>query len=160
MTLRAEEVRYAFNRLQRNDVPALGAGFYAAVIHPDTAYDLKGETGNAAWRTPHSYVDPEEIYNGEIGEFEGFRFVVSSHASYLADGGSSAVDLYYNYFFGFQALAYAEGIPPSMRTSGPLDKMQRLMNVFWYGLFGFGELRPSSIRKQDKRGRNRSALFI
>lgn len=145
--LQASHVRYAFNRLERNDVPPIDGIYYAAVVHADPAYDLRSETGSGSWRTPKEYVDPENIYNGEIGEFEGFRFVVSSHASILEDGGSAAVDLYYNYFIGFQALAYAEGVPPAMGTSGPFDALQRLNNIYWYGLLGFGELRPEALFK-------------
>jgi len=147
MTLGADEVRYAKNRLERNDVPPIDGVYYNAIIHPDCAHDLRAETGAGAWRNPREYVDPEEILNGEIGEFEGFRFVVSSMAKLETDGGSGSVDLYTNYFVGYQAVGYAEGIAPGIGISGPFDALQRLMNVYWYGLFGFGELRPESLFK-------------
>jgi len=145
--LTAADVRYARNRLARGNVPKPDGQFYVAVAHPDTIHDLRAETGNGAWRTPKEYVDPVEIYNGEIGAFEGFRFVETTNAAVETDGASGTVDLYTNYFVGWQASGYAEGLPPAMGISGPFDAMQRLMNVYWYGLFGFGELRSEACYK-------------
>jgi N4-gp56 family major capsid protein len=145
--LKGADIRYAFNRLERGDVPMMANGFYVSVLHPDVVKDLRDESGAGAWRVPREYVDPAEIYNGEFGAFEGFRFVVSNHASIITDGGTGTTDLYMSYFIGYQSVAYGEGLPPAMGISGPFDAMQRLMNVYWYGLFGFGELRPESLFK-------------
>lgn len=140
-------VRYAFNRLSRGDVIKPDGRFYVAVVHPDVAYDLRAETGAGSWRAPKEYVEPADIYTGEIGEFEGFRFVETTDAKLLADGATGTVDLYTSYFFGFQACGYAEGVPPAMGVSGPFDALQRLVNVYWYSLIGFGELRRESLFK-------------
>jgi N4-gp56 family major capsid protein len=145
--LTAAQVRYARNRLARNNVLKPDGTYYIAVIHPDTAYDLRAETGSGAWRAPKEYTDPQNIYNGEIGEFEGFRFVETTNAALTSDGASGSVDLYTCYFLGYQAVGYAEGIAPAMDLSGPFDALQRLMNIYWYGLFGFGELRRESLFK-------------
>ena len=146
-TLSAALVRYAFNRLSRSNVLKPDGRFYVAIVHPDASYDLRAETGAGAWRTPKEYVDPTGIYNGEIGEFEGFRFVESSNAKVESDGASGTIDLYTNYFLGWQAVGYAEGIPPAMGMSAPFDAMQRLLNVYWYALVGFGEVRRESLFK-------------
>ncbi len=146
-TLSASLVRYAFNRLSRANVLKPDGRFFIALVHPDASYDLRAETGTGAWRAPKEYVDPTNIYNGEIGEFEGFRFIESSNAKIETDGATGSVDLYSNYFMGWQAVGYAEGVPPGMGMSGPFDAMQRLMNVFWYALVGFGEVRPESLFK-------------
>jgi N4-gp56 family major capsid protein len=147
MTMKAKEVRYAYNRLLRQNVLKPDGMYYIAVVHPDVLYDLRAETGAGSWRSPKEYTDPAQIYNGEIGEFEGFRFVVTSQARERDDYGSSKVDLYTSYFFGYQAVGYAEGIPPAMGLSGPFDALQRLFNVYWYGLFGFAELRREALFK-------------
>ncbi len=146
--LRAVDVRYAKNRLSRSNVPKLDGGFYAAVEHPDCILDLRAETGSSSWRAPKEYVDPDEIYAGEIGEFEGFRHIESTNCLVSGAGGSGGlVDVYSNYYVGFQALGHAEGIAPGMGVSGPFDAFQRLKNVFWYGLFGYSELRPEALFK-------------
>ena len=145
--LTAALVRYAKNRLARENVIKPDGRYYVAIIHPDVAYDLRAETGAGSWRQPREYVDPDNIYNGEIGEFEGFRFIETTNAKVSDGGASGAVDLYSTYFLGYQAVGYAEGIAPAMGMSGPFDAMQRLMNVYWYGLMGFGALRNESLFK-------------
>jgi len=146
-TITAADIRYAHNRLARGNVIKPDGMFYVAIVHPDVSHDLRAETGSGAWRAPKEYVDPANIYNGEIGSFEGFRFVETSNANLSTDGASGSVDLYTSYFFGYQAVGYGEGIAPAMGISGPFDALQRLMNVYWYSLCGFGELRRESLFK-------------
>jgi N4-gp56 family major capsid protein len=55
-------------------------GMYMSFIHPDVSYDLRRETGVASWRDPHVYVDVAGIYNGEVGAFEGVRFIETPRA--------------------------------------------------------------------------------
>ncbi len=47
--LTAALVRYARNRLARGNVIKPDGRFYVAIIHPDVAYDLRAETGAAAF---------------------------------------------------------------------------------------------------------------
>ena len=68
---------------------------YAAIIHPDVGYDLKGETGDGTWVAPHQYVDTANLYNDEVGTFGGFKFIETSRANVNLTGGSnSTVDLH------------------------------------------------------------------
>ena len=41
------------------------------------------------WKDPHQYVDTGEIYENEIGELYGVRFVESSRAKVFAGAGSA-----------------------------------------------------------------------
>ncbi len=146
----AEIMRKIYNKLERANVPKLDGGFYAAVMHPDVIFDLKNEGyGTAAntgtWRAPREYVAPEAIFNGEIGEFEGFRIVSTSNARIQSEAGSGTTDVYTTYFLGYQAVAYAEGIKPDIRITGPFDNLGRTLNVGWYALAGYGELRPGAL---------------
>lgn len=52
-------------------------GDYVGIIHPDTDFDL---TNDPEWKNPHTYVDTENIYNGEIGKIAGVRFVETTEA--------------------------------------------------------------------------------
>jgi N4-gp56 family major capsid protein len=146
-TLAAADLRKMYNKLDRANVPKLDGGFYAAILHPDVVFDLRNETGTGTWRAPREYADSDEIYNGEIGEFEGFRIVSSTNAAIEADAGSGAVDVYASYFFGYQAVAYALGAAPALRITGPFDNLGRTLNFGWYALVGFGELRPDALHK-------------
>jgi N4-gp56 family major capsid protein len=148
----AELVRKIYNKLERANVPKLSGGFYVAVLHPDVIFDLRNEGyGTAAnagtWRAPREYTAPDAIFNGEVGEFEGFRIVSTSNARIQAGAGSGSIDVYTSCFLGYQAIAYAEGLKPDIRITGPFDNLGRTLNVGWYALAGFGELRPEALHK-------------
>jgi N4-gp56 family major capsid protein len=129
-------------------------GQYVSFIHPDVSYDLRGETGAAAWRDPHTYSQPAEIWNGEVGSFEGFRFIETPRAAVTVDAGvGSTVDVYNTMFVGRQALAKAfstsEGNGPHPRVIlGPVvDKLQRFKPIGWYWLGIYGMFRQESLRQ-------------
>ena len=76
---------------------------YVAIIHPYVAYDLMR---SQEWIDAHKYASPEEIYNGEIGELHGVRFIENFMAPVL--GGTSYKNkaegvTYATYFFGKDA---------------------------------------------------------
>ena len=57
------------------------------IIHPYVAYDLRKDE---RWRKPKEYCDPEHLYNGELGEYGGVRFVDSSEAKIFSGEGCPA----------------------------------------------------------------------
>ena len=52
-------------------------GSYVAIIHPDCAYDLMSDP---EWKYPHQYQDTSNLYEGEIGQICGVRFVETTEA--------------------------------------------------------------------------------
>ena len=52
-------------------------GWFVAIIHPDCSFDL---TNDPKWVNVKSYCDPDDMYKGEIGRIEGFRFCESTEA--------------------------------------------------------------------------------
>jgi len=132
-------------------------GLYAAFIHPDVAYDLRRETGAAAWRDPHTYSQPAEIWNGEVGAFEGFKFVETSRGPIVSDAGSSTTltDAYLTLFMGRQALAVAHsytdgnGRFPRVRPGPVTDKLWRNVPLGWYWLGVHGRFREASLRRVE-----------
>lgn len=129
-----------------NVVPMAGGGLYAAVIHPDVAYDFKSETGDGAWVTPAQYVDTQRLYNNEIGTFGGFRWTESNRATLTADGGATTTDTYHTYFMGADALAKAESIAPHIVMGPVTDKLMRFQPLGWHAYVGWKILREASIR--------------
>lgn len=128
-------------------------GYYAAVISPLVSYDLRGETGAAAWRDPHTYSQPAQIWNGEVGEFEGFRFMTSPRAPVFVDAGvTSTVDVYRSLFFGRQAMAKAystyegRGALPIVIMSPVVDKLKRFQPVAWHWFGAYGIFRQEALR--------------
>jgi N4-gp56 family major capsid protein len=120
---------------------------YAAVIHPDVAYDLKSETGDGSWTAAAQYSEVSRIWNDEIGTYAGVRFVESPRALLTADGGSSTVDLYTTYFFGQEFLAKAESIPPHMVLGPVTDKLRRFQPLGWHTYVGYDTLREAALRQ-------------
>jgi len=81
--------------LRKNRVPRI-EGRYYAVIHPSVAHDLRA---SEAWIEAHKYAAPEQLFNGEIGELHGVRFIEDVFAPVIKQtpGGTA---IYASYFFG------------------------------------------------------------
>ena len=72
-------VNRAVTWLKKHKAPKIN-GKYIAIIHPSVTYDIRQ---SADWIDAHKYASPDEIYNGEIGELHGVRFVESDNAKVL-----------------------------------------------------------------------------
>lgn len=149
--LTAANVRRSLADLRGANVMPWDNGYYGAIIHPDVSYDLRSETGAAAWRDPHTYSQPEQIWSGEIGAFEGFRFVESPRAPLFPDTGTPAtVDVYRTIFMGRQAIAKAYttmyGPNPTVVFGAVVDKLRRFQPIGWYALLGYSVFRQASLR--------------
>lgn len=158
--LAANDVRKAVAQLRKANVPTIG-GSYVGFIHPDVSYDFRSATDAAAWRTPANYVNPEGIYNGEIGMFEGVRFMESPRAPLFADasdgsgsstGSSATVDVYGTLIMGRQALAKAVssveyGSQPTIVYGEVTDVLKRFRPVGWKHFVGYGIFRQEALRR-------------
>jgi N4-gp56 family major capsid protein len=151
-TITAADIREARANFVEDSVVPWRNGYFRAFMHPDVCVDLRTETGVAAWREPHVYSQPGEIWNGSIGAFEGVEFIETPRAEVLADAGSSTTltDVYKTYLVGQQALAKAF----SAKVSGPVpkivygevtDKLRRLTPIGWYWLGGYARYREESL---------------
>ncbi|MBQ7657204.1 MAG: N4-gp56 family major capsid protein [Clostridia bacterium] len=69
-------VNRAVTWLKKHKAPKIN-GKYIAIVHPSVTYDIRETKG---WLDAHEYAHPEEIYNGEIGELHGVRFIESDNA--------------------------------------------------------------------------------
>ena len=99
--LTPDMVAKAVTKLKKDRVPTINGKYYA-VIHPSVAYDLRKSD---AWIEAHKYAAPEALYNGEIGELHGCRFVEDVFAPIL-DGdyaNKASTVSYATYFFGKDA---------------------------------------------------------
>ena len=129
-----------------NVMPLFG-NLFGAVVHPQVAYDIKAETGDASWTVPTRYNNVERIFQNEIGIHAGFRWLESPRAKLNADGGASAVDTYTTYFLGDQCLAKAVSIPPHIVIGPVTDKLKRFQPLGWYGYLGYGEFRDEATER-------------
>ncbi len=93
--LTPEMVNKAVTVMKKNRVPRIGGKYYA-VIHPSVAHDLRADE---SWIEAHKYASPEEIFNGEIGELHGVRFIENVFAPVIK-GENDTIAVYASYFFG------------------------------------------------------------
>ena len=126
-------VAKAVTKMKKDRVPKIN-GKYAAVIHPSVAHDLRSHKD---WIEVHKYAATTEIFNGEIGELHGCRFVEDTFAPILggADYKNKADTVTYaTYFFGkdgFGIIDPAEGglqmiVKPKEVAGGPLNQFSTI----------------------------------
>ena len=113
---------------KKNRVPRINGKYYA-VIHPSVAEDLRNSD---AWIEVHKYAATGEIFNGEIGELHGMRFIENPFAPVL-DGeyaNKAGTKTYATYCFGKDAFGIIdpEGgaarmiVKSAEEVGGPLEQ--------------------------------------
>ena len=126
--------------MKKNRVKTINGKYYA-VIHPSVAHDLRQ---SKEWIEAHKYSKPEEIFNGEIGELHGCRFIEDVFAPVL--GGDTYKNkaggvTYATYFFGNEAFGIIdpEGgalqmiVKSKEQAGGPLDQFSTIGYKFETG---------------------------
>lgn len=71
-----EMIQRAVAKLRAQNAPTIG-GKYVGIVHPYVAYDLMRDS---EWIDAHKYAQPENLFEGEIGEIAGVRFVQTTEA--------------------------------------------------------------------------------
>lgn len=145
-TLTADLVRQSVLKLRYNQsIPWFGDA-YAVGCQPAAAYELRKETGSGGWRVPNEYSsgDRNNIWVGEIGMFEGARFVENARTRVAADGTASA-KVMRSYFFGREALAECIVTEPHVVLGPVIDRLGRFRPIGWYGDFDFEIFRNESL---------------
>ncbi len=125
------EVNKAVTTLKKLKAPKIG-GKYVAIIHPSVAFDLRESD---EWIEAHKYASVTELFNGEIGELHGCRFVESTEAKvWTGDGCPSGLAVYATTFLGKDAYGTIdpEGgnlemiIKDKSQVGGPLNQFSTL----------------------------------
>ena len=80
--LTVKVVQQVVAKLRAQNAPTI-KGKYVAIIHPFAAYDLMRDP---EWIDAHKYAQPENLFEGEIGEIAGVRFVQTTEAKIYAGG--------------------------------------------------------------------------
>ena len=153
-TISSLDIRVARARLRSQNVPTFG-GMYVGYIHPDLVADLQGESISGSnvqgWRAPHVYAQPGEIWTGELGAYEGVRWIETPRAPVFQGAGASSANVYGTMILGRQALAKTfstidgNGAYPHV-VPGPItDRLRRFVPLGWYWLGAYGIFRQASI---------------
>lgn len=119
--------------MKKNKVPTINGKYYA-VIHPSVAFDLRQHKD---WLDVHKYAATSEIFNGEIGELHGLRFVEDTFAPILGGDdykNKAGTVTYATYCFGkdaFGVIDPAEGglemiVKSKEQAGGPLNQFSTI----------------------------------
>ena len=137
----SEMVRYTVSKLRGASAQTFG-GKYLGYIHPDVSLDLRAETGAAAWRDVHNYSGASAIWAGEIGEYEGVRFVESPR---LNQDSASGVKVSSTFILGQEAVAEACGREPGVVIGNVTDRLLRTRPIGWKTLIGWAIYREEAL---------------
>lgn len=124
--LTPDMINKGVTNLKTLKAPPKAGNKYVAVVHPHVAYDLRKHPD---WLEAHKYARPEEIFNGEIGELHGVRFIESGLAPVIKASGDACAT-YKTMIFGRDAFAVIDPEDGGMETiikspeqvGGPLNQ--------------------------------------
>ena len=134
--LTPDMINKAVTNLKVGGAPTFAGNKYVAVIHPHVAYDLRKHPD---WIEAHKYAQPTEIFNGEIGELHGVRFIESNLAPIIkSTADSDAIATYKTMFFGKDAFGVIDPEGAGMETivktkeqvGGPLNQFSTIGTKF------------------------------
>lgn len=131
--LTPDSIAKAVTIMKKNRVPTIN-GKYVAVVHPSVTYDLRS---SEEWKEVHKYAATTEIFNGEIGELHGCRFIENVFAPVLKDStyqNKASTATYATYMFGKDSFGIIdpEGgamemiVKPKGQIGGPLEQFSTI----------------------------------
>ena len=152
--LTVKVVQQVVAKLRGQNAPTIG-GKYVAIIHPYVAYDLMRDP---EWIDAHKYAKPENLYEGEIGEVAGVRFVQTTEAKiyengvfgtlFLGDGAYGDTEITGG---GLQTIVKQKG---SAGTADPLDQRS---SVGWKAIKTAELLIPNYLVRVESKSAEFSA---
>jgi N4-gp56 family major capsid protein len=150
-TFKGKHVRFAVTKLRSENVLTRG-GMYVSYIHPEVSHDLRTETGNNIWRTPHEYQGVTSLYAGELGSWEGVRFIETPRMTNTQSGSGAGLvqtRVYNTYVLGQQALAEAVWKEPGIEFGNVVDKLNRFRPVGWHGIINWAVYRQAALYRVE-----------
>lgn len=133
--LTVKMVQKVVAKLRGQNAPTIN-GKYVAIIHPYVAYDLMRDP---EWIDAHKYATPTNLYEGEIGEIAGVRFVQTTEAKiYTGTGCPSGLAVFGTLIFGDGAYGVTEITGGGLQTivkqkgsAGTADPLDQRSSVGW-----------------------------
>ena len=141
--LTVKTIQKVVAKLRGQNAPTID-GKYVAIIHPYVAYDLMRDP---EWIDAHKYANPTNLYEGEIGEIAGVRFVQTTEAKVWnddtcpANGSGKYHSVFATLFIGKDAYGITEIEGGGLQTfvkqlgsSGTADPLNQRSSVGWKGM--------------------------
>lgn len=108
---------------------------YVGIIHPNTTYDVRQETG---WVPVEKYASKADLMPGEVGAFGEVRFVETTNAKVWEDAGAGAADVYGTLILGANAYGVTRISGESLRnivkpvgSAGTADPLEQRSTSGW-----------------------------
>lgn len=131
VALSKEHAKAIVDIMKERNIPPYDGDDYFALANPTTWRRLKNDLESV-----HQYVQQgfQMILNGEIGRYEGVRYIEQTNIAKAAWGGPATN---WAFFFGNDTVAEGIVVPEEMRGKIPTD-YGRSRGVAWYYMGGFG----------------------
>ena len=134
--LDATTVRAVVAKFKAQNVPPFADGYYRAIVSPEQYTQLRADSDNAGWTTSIQYTTNAPFLAGEIGDFEGVRFVTSTKNAGYDSNTISA------YFIAPEFCGKAIGKDVSVSSNPQLYGPQNnLLLIKWNALVGYKIIR-------------------
>jgi len=156
VALGADHMKSTSDEMRERNIPPYVGDDYMSISHPSTYRPFRNELETLMQYTTSGM---DKIYNGEIGRYEGFRFVTQT---FIPKGGaadstnfntsnvySGTADAWNNaksswaFFFGKDTVVEGYAIPEEVRGKLPGD-YGRDKGMAWYYLGGFAIVHRNS----------------
>lgn len=133
--LTVKVIQQVVAKLRAQNAPTIN-GKYVAIVHPYVAYDIMRDP---EWIDAHKYAQPTNLYQGEIGEIAGVRFVQTTEAKiYTGEGCPSGLAVFGTLIFGDSAYGVTEVTGGGLQTivkqkgsAGTADPLDQRSSVGW-----------------------------
>ena len=152
--LTVKVVQKVVAKLRGQNAPTIN-GKYVAIIHPYVAYDLMRDP---EWIEAHKYAKPENLYEGEIGEIAGVRFVQTTEAKVYENG------VFGSLFMGEGAYGVTEITGGGLQTivkqkgsAGTADPLDQRSSVGWKAIKTAELLIPNYLVRVESKSAEFSA---
>lgn len=150
--LTVKVIQQVVAKLRGQNAPTIN-GKYVAIAHPYVMYDLMRDP---EWIEAHKYAKPENLYEGEIGEISGVRFVQTTEAK-IYEGG-----VFGSLFMGEGAYGVTEITGGGLQTivkqkgsAGTADPLDQRSSIGWKAIKTAELLIPSYLVRVESK----SAVF-
>jgi N4-gp56 family major capsid protein len=137
-TLDLTDVRGIVQNLETAQAMRYSDGYFLGKVSPTAKSGLMADS---TWLAVKSYQDSKDLYNGEIGEVHGVRFLLNtSKMSAVGTGSSSTVTTYYNFIHGMDSFGAYDlaGDQPKLYVVQGADSYNptdRYSKISWAGSY-------------------------
>lgn len=152
--LTVKVIQQVVAKLRGQNAPTIG-GKYVAIIHPYVAYDLMRDP---EWIDAHKYTNVTNLYEGEIGEIAGVRFVQTTEAK-VYDGGVFGTLIFGEGAYGVTEITGGglQTIVKQKGSAGTADPLDQRSSVGWKAIKTAELLIPNYLVRVESKSATFSA---